>query len=916
MTPTSATATYDSSITLPTPTRTGYTFSGWYNGSTKYTTGTWKTAGDTTLTAKWTARTDIAYVVHHYQQNITDNEYTLFETQNLKGTADASIKPATNSYTGFTAPTKQTVTVKPDGSLVVNYYYTRNSYSITFITNGGDTIAKITQKYQSALSVPDATRNGYTFGGWFTNATLTTSYTKPTTMPATSRTVYAYWAEENKPSDFTYSGSSAITVSAYKGTSTTMWIPSYIGGKAVTTIPAAAFENLSSLEKVVIPNTVNSIGEGALKGCTNINEITIPFVGQTETSTDNNSVFGYIFGMVRTMGYSTTKGKTSECNTTDQGYESYYDYGFAIPKSIRIVSITKQTAIPAHAFYNCDLLEEINIPQDALTIGEYAFYNCTNVVAYNRNAENYSVLPTSIIEIPAHAFENNLSLNKVILSSAIVSIDNYAFSGCSNLSACVTNGVSTTLEHIGDYAFSGCGSIISYFAAEDYILNIPNGVIEIGPRAFESNKLLTKIIVPNTVNKIGEGTFYGCSSIAEIQLPFVGDSETATGNTSVFGYIFGMVRTMGYSTTKGKTSECNITDQGYESYYDYGFAIPKSIRIVSITKQTAIPAHAFYNCDLLEKINIPENTDTIGEYAFYNCTNVIGYNMDANNVSVLPTTLTSIADYTFANNSSLSKVIISGGVISIGKYAFYECTSLQECKSTCAEMALSNIDEYAFSGCAMLANCFYGDETELIIPNGVLSIGTRAFEKNKLFTKIVVPNTVTKIGEGAFNGCLSVVNISIPFVGSSESATGNYAVLGYIFGLVKTSGVSTTRGTTSECNTTDQGDVSSYKYGFAIPRSLRSVTITKQTSLPNNSFKNCDLIEEIIISGETTSIGENAFHNCATMKNIYIPNTVETIGEYAFKGCTALTINCGASSQPDDWDYNWNPSNCTVAWGK
>lgn len=649
VTPTSATATYDSSITLPTPTRTGYTFSGWYNGSTKYTTGTWKTASNTTLTAKWTARTDIAYVVNHYQQNITNNEYTLFETQNLKGTADASIKPATNIYTGFTAPTKQTVTVKPDGSLVVNYYYTRNSYSITFITNGGDTIAKITQKYQSELNVPDATRNGYTFGGWFTNATLTTSYTKPTTMPATNRTVYAYWAEENKPSDFTYSGSSAITISTYKGTSTTMWIPSYIGGKAVTTISASAFLNNTSLLKVVVPSTVTSIGNDILKGCNNVESLTVPFV---------NGVLGRYFGeasndrgRVGSGACTSTSDYTHQYTLTTTGYfsndRSYWYYCFNIPKTLTEVIITVQPEIPENAFRNCDLIQKISIPSTATSIGEYAFYNCKSVTSYNEN-NGASTLPDAITVIPNYAFTNNTNISHLIISSDIAYIGEYAFSGCSNLVELSTAKVPEKLAEIGQYAFSGCSALEKYFNNAKGELNLPTSMNTIGKCAFKGNALVKKVLIPNSVQTIGYAAFEDCNEIQELSVPFI---------NSVLGRYFGEASNNSGTTGSGaKTSTSDYTHQWTESanggyfsngkgYWIYCYKIPKSLQKVVVTKQTEIPDNAFRNCDLIEEIVIADNTLAIGEYAFYNC-------------------------------SALTNIYIPNTVETIGSYAFTGCTSL------------------------------------------------------------------------------------------------------------------------------------------------------------------------------------------------------------------------------------------------
>lgn len=125
------------SVTLPTPTRIGYTFNGWYDAATGGTKvgdagATYTLTADITLHAQWTANTNTAYTVKHYQQNLGDNEYTLFETQNLTGTTDTEVTPAVNNYTGFTAPATQTKTIAADGSMEIAYYYTRNTYTVTW----------------------------------------------------------------------------------------------------------------------------------------------------------------------------------------------------------------------------------------------------------------------------------------------------------------------------------------------------------------------------------------------------------------------------------------------------------------------------------------------------------------------------------------------------------------------------------------------------------------------------------------------------------------------------------------------------------------------------------------------------------------------------------------------------------------
>jgi len=123
-----------------------------------------------------------------------------------------------------------------------------------------------------------------------------------------------------------------------------MWIPAYINDVPVTTIPKSTFENEASLVKVVVPDTVTSIGLGAFKGCDAIEDITLPFVGASADATCYDAVFGYIFGYTKS-------------NTLSYG-------------------------IPAAAFNNCDFIETINLPDTVESIGDCAFQNCNATINY------------------------------------------------------------------------------------------------------------------------------------------------------------------------------------------------------------------------------------------------------------------------------------------------------------------------------------------------------------------------------------------------------------------------------------------------------------------------------------------------------------------------------------------------------
>ena len=189
------THTYGTATTLKTATKTGYTFDGWFTnsgctGSAVTSLGATAYTANITLYAKWTANTNTAYTVEHYKQLLNGNySATPDETENLTGTTDASVTPAVKSYTGFTAPSAQTVTIKADGSLVVTYKYTRNKHTLTWNLDGGDITGAGTAAgevaYGATLTAPTVEKDGHTFTGW--------SPAVPATMPDNDVTCTAQW---------------------------------------------------------------------------------------------------------------------------------------------------------------------------------------------------------------------------------------------------------------------------------------------------------------------------------------------------------------------------------------------------------------------------------------------------------------------------------------------------------------------------------------------------------------------------------------------------------------------------------------------------------------------------------------------------------------------------------------------------
>ena len=190
---TNDTATYNSNFITKknTFTKIGYTFNGWnekadgtgtvwgLTTSGVYESGKkwkWTYTKNITLYAQWKANTNTKYVVKHYKQKL-DGTYPseADDTDNLNGTTDSSVSPTVKSYTGFTSPNVQTVTIAADGSTVVIYKYTRNKYTFTLgsttgITTTGST-ASGSYYYGSTITLKASANTGYTFNGWISSNT-------------------------------------------------------------------------------------------------------------------------------------------------------------------------------------------------------------------------------------------------------------------------------------------------------------------------------------------------------------------------------------------------------------------------------------------------------------------------------------------------------------------------------------------------------------------------------------------------------------------------------------------------------------------------------------------------------------------------------------------------------------------------
>ena len=214
---------YGQEISVTASERAGYAFN-WDDNDTAYTK-TFILTGAVTLEPIYTANQNTAYTVKHYKQQL-DGAYLSEpdETDDLTGTTDTNVTPATRSYTGFTAPSAQTDSISGDGSTVFNYYYTRDKHNLTLTNTDYIQEGDISGEYYygEQITLTATGKQGHTFTGWTggantTSITVTMGVEDITIGPEYSINSYTYTVGENITSSLpsgTYQYGTSITVSA------------------------------------------------------------------------------------------------------------------------------------------------------------------------------------------------------------------------------------------------------------------------------------------------------------------------------------------------------------------------------------------------------------------------------------------------------------------------------------------------------------------------------------------------------------------------------------------------------------------------------------------------------------------------------------------------------------------------------
>ena len=312
-------------------------------------------------------------------------------------------------------------------------------------------------------------------------------------------------------------------------------------------------------------------------------------------------------------------------------------------------------------------------------------------------------------------------------------------------------------------------------------------------------------------------------------------------------------------------------------------AIPAKIAGKTVT---SIRYSAFYSCDSLTSVSIPDSVEQIGTNLFVGCSKLktISVSPDHPYFATIDGVLFRKADkalISYPAGIKSSTYTIPQGIAVIGDSAFFACSSLT---SVSVPDSVTSIGDEAFALCSSL--------TSVSIPDSVTSIGDAAFHSCKSLTSVSIPDSVTSIGDLAFRFCDSLTSVSIPD-SVEQIGTNPFAACS----ALKTISVSPEHlyFATIDGVLFRKADKALISY----PAGIKSSTYTIPqgiASIGDYAFDSCTSLTSVSIPDSVTSIGDCAFGSCTSLTSVSIPNSVTAIGDYAFSDCPNLTLTVSRNS--------------------
>lgn len=884
----------DGFLTAPSTTKTGYTFSRWdfdFNNPIK---------SDLVINAEWTKNEYcISFNTFDINVKVEDLDVTFDENATLPIPERLGY-----SFEGWYFNNDIVSNGKwiIPSNVTLDAKWIPNKYNIQYNLEGG-TISNNpnTYTYGVVTTIPNPTKEGYNFAGWYINNNKDERFIDYEISPNTygKLELTASWKTEEYTISFVDSdGTLLYSITQEYNTVIDQEIPipekpgfyfNYWYTEIPDTMPnynltiRAVWKYVTDVLEI-INGKITSVLED------NLDDFVIPryYLNKYTNSIEEVTSIGE---------YAFKRSRTLNSITIPNSIQSIDPLAFCDCSSLKKIVIEDgMTEIKRHAFFRCPALESIEMPNSITSVGFGAFSNCSKLekVYYKGTLEDwlnilfedeYSnplqnntslyvldenssfqlvtnlVIPSTISSINDYQFIRCSSITSLVVSGNVKIIGDYSFAECANLKTIeIKSGVYT----IGNYAFKGCESLQS--------VNIKPGLTSIGDSAFDDNLAIKTLNIPNTVINIGTNIF-DAKFNNNINLNsydnglYFGDSDNP--------YIF-------FVKVKDKNiTSCNI-HENTKFILEYAFEECTKLRSIDIPSNVIfIGASSFSYCDTLSSINIPDGVTYIGGDAFGDCSSL--------KTVKLPNTISKLNAFTFGNCTNLLSIEIPGNIKEIATGAFFGCSNLV---SVIMEEGVESIGKNAFKYCYSLS--------QVEIPNSISHIDYDVFNSNNL--KYTVYENAEYLGN-SLNPYVVCVKATYDYSDSNKLHEKTKIILYNAF---------------SEKSITQ----------FTMPDSVVEVG--------DNAFYNCMILEKIALSNSLETIGRYAFCGCKSLESIEIPDSVRTIYAFAFAAlnvktvfipktveyiesgvfnmCKNLTIYCEVESCPNSW-YIQSGNNTVIYWG-
>lgn len=545
----------------------------------------------------------------------------------------------------LTADFYENIALKSDVNVYAYYELVNEEpkeFKVSFDSNGGSKVEDVVTSIIE--SEPYTTRDGYTFLGWYLEESFINKVTFPFEVTK-DQTLYAKW-EENIPASISFNVNEEGVLTSVEGISeinNEVVIPSRVNDIDVIEIGDKVFADNLFIKKLVIPESVKSLGNKMCYGAKNLEEVVLPnnitvipdYAFEKCSSLTNINIPTSLV-QIRANAFSQTALKEF---IAPESLKEIWLYAFKDAKELRNVELKNVTEIGDMVFENCKKLESIVIPETLDEIGASVFGGCSSLQDID--------LPNKPLALDHNTFYGSAYYeDKSNWENGVLYVDNYLLA---------TNSVFLNLSEY----------------------EVKEGTIAIAINAFLNNaKNLTKITLPEGLKLIGDKAFSSLSKLESVNIPSSVDTigynafaSTGISNNSTNWsdnglYIDGWL--VNVKDTKISEFEVKEGTIGVSNGSDVSFIPSKARKITKLTLPASlryIGKNSFKQLTLIKEISLGGSLEFIKEGAFAVCSSLEKVNLAE------CTNLALIGNQTFSQ-AKISEITIPESVLEMGELVF------------------------------------------------------------------------------------------------------------------------------------------------------------------------------------------------------------------------------------------------------